>query len=188
LAWLELFERFQGAIAAWIAALIGFSGIIITIRSNARMAEKVRKDQRSQEKDALIATLYSEVTTFRDFMDENLLKLDEAEDIFLHPLHNEDTFLDECVGNLGLLNKGTISKVLRAYLAWQEIPRKLILEFGESAKIRNDYILVTKERKERCKAVLLAARAPVVQAVEALDRESALRERSTSSRERSTSS
>jgi hypothetical protein len=125
----------------------------------------------------LIATLYSELDTIRDIIDANLSKLDEVEDIFLHPLHNEDTFLDTCVGKLGLLHKETISKVLQAYLAWQQVPKKLILEFGESAKIRNDYILITKERKERCKAVLQAAWGPVVQAVEALDREPSSRER-----------
>jgi hypothetical protein len=175
LALLELLDRFQGAIAACIAAFIGFAGIIITIRSNARISERTLRNQRSQEKDALVTTLYSELTTIGDIIDENLAKLDVIEDIFLHPLHNEDTFLDACVGKLGLLQQQTISKVLRAYLAWKEVPKKLILEFGDSAKIRNDYILVTEERKERCKAVLQAARAPVVQALEELEREAAAR-------------
>jgi hypothetical protein len=94
------------------------------------------------------------------------------EDIFLHPLHNEDTFLDACVGKLGLLRKETISQVFKAYLAWREVPKKMTLEFGSSAKIRDDYILVTKEQSERCKAILQAAWAPVLQALEALDRES----------------
>jgi hypothetical protein len=119
----------------------------------------------------LIATFYSELTTIRDIIDGNFGKLDKVEDIFLHPLNNEDTFLDVCVGKLGLFHRETISKVLRAYLAWREVPRKLILEYGENAKIRDDYILVTKERKERCREVLQSARAPVVQALEALDRE-----------------
>jgi hypothetical protein len=121
------------------------------------------------------------LTTFKNIIGDNLTKLDavqdEVADIFLHPLHNESTFLDACMGKLGLLEKPTIVQVMRAYLSWREVPRKLVLEFGDNAKIRNDYILVTKERKERCKAVLQAAWAPVVQAVEALDRESASRER-----------
>jgi hypothetical protein len=112
----------------------------------------------SHEKDALIATLYSELTTIKNIIDSNLSKL-------------------ACVGKLGFVHTQTISKVLRAYLAWQEVPRRLILEFGECAKIRNDYILVTNQQKERYKAVLQAARAPVVQAAEALDRESASCER-----------
>jgi hypothetical protein len=175
--WLELLERFQGAIATCIAALAGFSGIIITIRANARLAAKQRKEQRSQEKNALIATLYSELTTFKDIIESNVAKIDEMDDIFLHPMHNEDTFLDACVGKLGLLRRETISPVLKAYLAWREVPKKMTLEFGSNAKIRDDYILVTKERSERCKAVLQAAWPPVVQALEALDRESASHER-----------
>ena len=89
MAWLELFERFQVA----IAALVGFSGIAATIRANAWLDKKERKDQRSQEKDPLIATLYSELTTIRVIIDGNLVKLDQVEDIFLHPLHNKDALL-----------------------------------------------------------------------------------------------
>jgi hypothetical protein len=116
-AWPEFLESFQGTIAACIAAFVGFSGIIITIRANARLAEKERKEQRSQQKDALIAILYSELITIKNIIDDNLTKLNEMEDIFLHPPHNEDTFLDACVGKLGLLRKETISQVFKAYLA-----------------------------------------------------------------------
>jgi hypothetical protein len=74
-AWPELLESFQGTIAACIAAFVGLSGIIITIRANARLAEKERKEQRSQQKDALIAILYSELITIKNIIDDNLTKL-----------------------------------------------------------------------------------------------------------------
>lgn len=169
--WMELLERFQTS----IAALVGFAGIIITIRANAKLAAGERKKIRLHEKEALIATLWGELTTIKDILDNSLAKFEHGggPTDLICPVHqNSHGFVDQVGVRLGLLRKDTVSKTVQAYLAWREMPKKMILVLGSTSKIRDDYILVTGEQRESCKAILAATRVSILQALEALDQES----------------
>jgi hypothetical protein len=173
--WFDLIERFQDAIATSIAAILGFGGIILIIRSNANLAFRERQQIRRQEHQSLVAALHGELDVMRFRLETRLGALEDSQEPeeLVAPLEaGPHPVFDACLSKLGLLEKKTISELVYAYFHLDRLPDQFKLAFGDQAIIRDPYVMVSIQHKEHYKAVIKTTLENILSALEALDCES----------------
>ena len=173
--WFDLVDRFQDAIATSIAAMVGFGGIILIIRSNAKLAFSERQQIRRQEHQSLVTALHGELDVVKFRLETRLSALENSEEPeeLVAPLEvGPHPVFDTCLSKLGLLQKETISELVYAYAHLDCLPDKFKLDFGEHAIVTDPYVMVSIQHKEHYKTVIKITLESISSALEALDRES----------------
>jgi len=173
--WFDLFERFQDAIATSVAAIVGFGGIILIIRSNAKLALMERQQIRRQDHQSLVAALHGELYVMKYRLETRLGSLESSEEPeeLVAPLETgPHPVFDACLSKLGLLQKETVSELVYAYAHLDSLPDTFKLAFGEQAIVRDPYVMVSIQHKEHYQAAIKTTLEIVSSALEALDRES----------------
>jgi len=120
------------------AALIGFSGVIITMLFNAWMARRAREEERRHRQKVLAAALLAELLLLRESFAQNAIDLDNAQQdgnggpAYL-PFKNWSLVFDHVVKDVGLLPIDAARAVVEAHMSLGTYYQKLAL----IAKIEN---------------------------------------------------
>ena len=172
--WFDLVERFQDAIATSIAAILGFGGLILIIRSNAKLALSERQQIRTQEHQSLVAALHGELDVMKFRLETRLGALENSEEPeeLVAPLEaGPHPVFDACLSKLGLLQRDTISELVYVYSYLDRLTDMFKLAIGGQTIVGDPYVMVSIEHKEHYKAVFKAALENILSMLAALDRE-----------------
>lgn len=123
---LDLLERFQTA----IVGIIGFAGVIVTLRTNARIAREGREHAISNDRRALRLALIEELKVLKTVYEEGAKSLGRAETdggTCMVPTDPLDAIYQANAGRLGLLTADEIEKLLGAYLSARQLQTSLLL-------------------------------------------------------------
>lgn len=145
---LEIFERFQ----TFLVGLLGFAGVIYTIRMNARLVrqqdERKIMHERTALRTALIAELGAHQKTYLDRI--NTLRGDNNDQSALIPEYVSNQVYYQLIDRIGLLTAEEIESVMDAYLLVTELPVRLRLIAKDTSKLseHSGYIHIDKEYAE----------------------------------------
>ena len=122
--WLETYQTI-------VVGVVGFAGVICTIRFNAKNARNERRAERDHERDTLRVALIAELKINRRTLTENTSTLRECSSdpeskafIPTDPMNHAYLTL---VPRIGLLSEDEVSKVMEAYLTLETLDAKLFL-------------------------------------------------------------
>jgi hypothetical protein len=146
---LEFFYRFQTA----IVGILGFAGVIVTIRQNANLVRRQYQREIDHEKNALRVALCSELEAIRRTYDDriNLCKVHREQGPVLIPIVVENRIYLKLNEKLGLLSGEEIAAVIEAYSLVSELPDRLkLLELEYSTKTEESrgYFFVSGDQIE----------------------------------------
>jgi hypothetical protein len=117
--WLD--KEHIGALATFIAALFGFTGVVVTLVINRRKDVKLEKQKRHHERMVLRAALQAEL--------QNLVRIIEDEIAFVRNPENPYTWVpllnffgvyEESLDKLGLLDEDEVQGIVQAYYTYHE--------------------------------------------------------------------
>jgi hypothetical protein len=124
---LRVLQQFQTA----IVGIIGFTGVILTLWWNARLARNVRTEAIKHDRVTLRATLLEELKVLKSSYERAGTELGEVDrdsgggmSIPLDPL---TAVYDQMLTRLGLLSANEIEKVMDAYLSVKQTKFSLLL-------------------------------------------------------------
>ena len=144
----EVFERFQ----TFLVGLLGFAGVIYTIRMNARLARQQHEHEliheRTSLRTALIAELEALRSTYKDRSHD--LRKDDSGNSVLIPEYVSNQIYRQLLDRIGLLTPEEIRLIMDAYLLVNELPVRLRLlakDMGGSPE-HSGYIHIGKEDAE----------------------------------------
>lgn len=165
---LECLARFQTG----IVGVIGFTGVIITLLSNAWLARVQRNETRLHEQKSLAAALQSELTITRDSLREDIPLIDAAvKDGSPSVLVTKDTnseVYEALLGKIGGLPADVVRQTMIAYLTIRSMRKKVRLLPG--ATERDDQsVSVPRESFEYLKKMYSNHLPPVEAALKALE-------------------
>jgi hypothetical protein len=120
-----IFERFQ----TFLVGLLGFAGVIYTIRMNARLTRQQHERELIQEQTALRTALIAELGALRESYEDRSHSLREKDSgqSALIPEFVSNQVYDHLLDCIGLLTADEIASVMDAYLLVAELPVRLRL-------------------------------------------------------------
>ncbi|MBB6096189.1 hypothetical protein HNQ60_005111 [Povalibacter uvarum] len=120
---IEGFVRFQ----TFIVGLLGFTGVILTIRMNARSARQQHGRQVKHERQALRTALRAELEIIRAMYADRISTTGdhESQQSVLVPLHVPDRVYQQLLDRIGLLTAAEVEATMKAYLLVAELPTRL---------------------------------------------------------------
>jgi len=121
----DIFERFQ----TFLVGLLGFAGVIYTIRTNARLTRQQHESELIQERTALRAALIAELGALRKSYEDRSRSLREKDSgqSALIPEFVSNQVYYQLLDRIGLLTAEEIEPVMDAYLLVAELPVRLRL-------------------------------------------------------------
>jgi len=123
LAWLMWFMKEYQTL--FVGAL-GFTGVIVTLLTNARLQRSQHTRQVNHERTALKAALSSELSIIRDSYVDRIGMITESQtQSLLVPVDTMTEVYSQSIGKLGLLSRDQVNLVLRAYLLVRAMPARL---------------------------------------------------------------
>lgn len=162
----------------FIVGLIGFSGVIFTLYTNARLSRKQHERNISHEKETLKAALHAELGLARrtfsrigtpiDERNERD-KIDEGSGAFFPEYYSQSVY-QSLISKIGLLPLPAISQVIDAYSLIGELPTRLRLlssDHDESFE-RPGYIYIPAEYVDTATSIYRNFLPRIEQALEAL--------------------
>lgn len=128
----DLLYQFVKDFQSIIVGLIGFSGVIYTLRMNAQLSRKQHERTVKQEREVLRTALRAELELIRKSFSNNASSIEEDEesDAF-YPSESHTIIYQNFVGKLGLLSPKEVSAVIEAYTLTHEAPTRLRLLSSE---------------------------------------------------------
>lgn len=120
-----IFDKYQ----TLVVGLLGFLGVICTIRMNARLARDQRERQLNHERAALRTALCAELVIIRDIFEDRsqMCKEDDSGNSALIPEYVPNQVYHHLLDRIGLLTIEEIEPVMQAYLLVAELPVRLRL-------------------------------------------------------------
>jgi len=115
-----------------IVGLLGFTGVILTLLTNARLNRKQHARQIEHERTALKAALSTELSIIRDTFRDRLEMIGEptgSQGMWV-PLDTMTDVYGRVLDKIGLLSREQVNLVLRAYLLIRAVPERLRLMEG----------------------------------------------------------
>jgi hypothetical protein len=115
-----------------IVGLLGFTGVIITLRMNARLNREQHTRQIEHERTALKAALSTELSIIRDTFRDRIEMIGDppgTQGMWV-PLGTMTDVYSRAIDKIGLLTRDQVNLVLRAYLLIQAVPDRLRLMQG----------------------------------------------------------
>src|ERR1700737_2761468 len=110
-----------------IVGALGFTGVILTLITNARLIRRQHTRQVDHERTALKAALSTELSIIRDTFVDRIKMIAEAPETqgMLVPLDTMTAVYREVIAKLGLLSRGQVNLVMRAYILVRQMPDRL---------------------------------------------------------------
>jgi hypothetical protein len=131
-----------------IVGAIGFTGVILTLLTNAWLNRKQHTRQVEHERAALKAALSTELCIIRDTFRDRIEMIGDTPGTrgMWVPLDTMTDAYTRLVDKIGLLSRGQVNLVMRAYLLIRAVPDRLRLMEG-SSEIRPgaSYLWVSNE-------------------------------------------
>ncbi len=121
----QIVENFQ----TLIVGVLGFCGVIYTLRMNARLAREQHERSIKHDREVLKTALRAELELIRkSFSDKAELPEDDSEenDVFF-PAETHTKVYQNFIGKLGLLSAEEVSAIIEAYTLIDEVPTRLRL-------------------------------------------------------------
>lgn len=121
----DIFERFQN----FLVGLLGFAGVIYTIRMNARLTRRQHERELIQEQTALRTALVAELRAIHKSYEDRIHSLREKSggQSALIPEYVPNQVYYQLIDRIGLLTAAEVSSVMDAYLIAAELPIRLRL-------------------------------------------------------------
>ncbi|MGR5389110.1 hypothetical protein [Vibrio crassostreae] len=162
------FEKYQ----TFVAGLIGFAGVMATIRANSNQQKKQLDEEKRQESRALRHTLIEELRLILDAYMSNMQDLDGPNlyPIAYIPSTPHIHAFHQLVPKFGLLTTEEIEKTMRAYQLIQELPDKLrLFQTMDESVHKYNFVAIDNDSRLHVVEVYDSMLSPVSQAIEALD-------------------
>ncbi|MHB8474744.1 MAG: hypothetical protein ACYDBZ_00460 [Steroidobacteraceae bacterium] len=115
-----------------IVGLLGFGGVILTLRTNARLNREQHTKQVEHERTALKAALSAELSIIRDTFRDRIEMIGspaESQGMWV-PVDTMTDVYGRILDKIGLLSREQVDLVLRAYLLIRAVPERLRLMEG----------------------------------------------------------
>ncbi|PHX05459.1 hypothetical protein [Vibrio splendidus] len=165
---MDLFEKYQ----TFVAGLIGFLGVMATIKANSEQNRAQLREERKQESSALRCTLIEEL---RLISGSNTLNIEGLSNRKVYPIAYIPSTphiqaFKQLVPKFGLLNANEIKKTMLAYQLIQELPDRLrfLQTMDQSVHIEN-FIAIDESQCNNAVEVFDSMLSPVLQAIEILE-------------------
>ncbi|EGR0900373.1 hypothetical protein MQK76_17855 [Vibrio cholerae] len=165
---MEWFEKYQ----TFLAGLIGFVGVVVTILANGYLYRKQFLKEKSQESSALRRTLIEELRLISETYTINMQRLSEDNDypIAYIPSTPHIEAFKQLVPKFGLLTGDEIKKTMLAYQLIQELPDKLrLFQIIDSSVHKEGFVAIEKAARPSIVDVYDHTFSPVLQAIEILN-------------------
>lgn len=134
-----------------IVGVIGFSGVIITLITNARMSRKQHERTISHERKSLRIALYAELELAKTtFISSSVTSDNGNEDAAFFPNEYPQPVYRSHITKIGLLSPVEISAIIEAYTLINELPIRLsLLSFGHDPSFDHPgYIYISAAHAE----------------------------------------
>jgi len=139
-----------------IVGVIGFTGVILTIKKNAAIANEQQAQNINHERATLRNALISELELIRDTFIKNseVPEGDEQEDAF-YPMESHTKVYQSFINKLGLLTNKEASSVITAYTLVDELPIRLNLlsPYEDRSFGRYGYIYIEAQYAEAARGI-----------------------------------
>ncbi len=118
----EILKDFQTG----IVGIIGFIGVILTLKQNAKIVREERMNQIAHERKAVRTAICSELECMRDAFKDRIRTMKKGEgDSALIPKNKIGNVLDGLIDKIGLLSLEEITLILKAHALVKELPERL---------------------------------------------------------------
>ncbi|HAS6112311.1 TPA: hypothetical protein I7139_24700 [Vibrio vulnificus] len=165
---MDWFEKYQ----TFVAGLIGFAGVMATIRANSNQHRAQINEERQQESRALRRALIEELRLISEAYMSNMQDLSESNDypIAYIPSTPHIQAFNQLVPKFGLLSTDEIQKTMLAYQLIQELPDKLrLFQTTDQSVYKDNFIAIDKVSSLHVVEVYDSMLSPVIQAINALE-------------------
>jgi hypothetical protein len=153
---LDLLAKFQPA----LSALVGFTGVIVTLVVNAALARRQVRDNRAHESKAVTRAIASELRFHELMLKGYVASIREGQPGQMMPPVTPT--MDAYITKLGLIPSEQISYVSGAYFILKELHSNLIWIYSQD-------LPVTPKHHERAKGAMESALPVVQRAIAAID-------------------
>jgi hypothetical protein len=153
-----------------IVGVLGFAGVVYTLRSNAQRARDQRKDELRHERQSLRAALIEELKINRDAAAGNMKTLTENPErkgAFVPTDRMDDAYM-AFMHRIGTLTQLEVSKVMGAYLLLRTYNAKLFL-LGVPPDTSDRHVEIPVERVEALALLQGTLIGPIDEAIEAME-------------------
>lgn len=163
------FDKYQ----TLVVGLLGFLGVIYTIRMNARLARDQRERHLNHERAALRTALYAELTTIRRTYEDRSQSCEASNgrSVFI-PEYVPHQIYHQLLDRIGLLTLEEIEPVIQAYLLVAELPVRLRLLSRDSGNPgeSSGYIHIGEDYVEVVAGIHVSFLSSINSAIEVLKR------------------
>ncbi|EJG0692384.1 hypothetical protein C4G81_RS22445 [Vibrio parahaemolyticus] len=162
------FEKYQ----TFVAGLIGFAGVMATIRANNNQQRAQLIEEKRHERRALRRALIEELRLISEAYMSNMQDLSESTNypIAYIPSTPHIQAFNQSVPKFGLLTTNEIKKTMRAYQLIQELPDKLrLFQTMDESVHKENFIAIDSDSRLHVVTVYDSMLSPVVQAIESLE-------------------
>lgn len=156
-----------------IVGILGFAGVIYTLRHNGKVAREQRRDERCDEREALRTALIEELKINRQSLNRNLESIEErlskkTGGVFV-PTDPMDDAYQSFVARVGLLSQAEVSKVMYAYLSLQTYTANLFL-YGVPAHTTDRQVQIPAKNIPALTGMQEQLIGPIDEAIEVMER------------------
>ncbi|MBF4246976.1 hypothetical protein EA004_18395 [Vibrio anguillarum] len=167
---MDWFDKYQ----TFIAGLLGFLGVIATIRSNGKQNRGLLIEQVNQESRALRRALIEELSLVANTYKTNIEDLSISNNphgIAYLPENPHIAAYGQLVPRFGLLDTEEIKKTMLAYQLIQELPDRFrLLQPRDSKVCRDGFITIERQDYATVVEIYDSFLSPVLEAIELLGR------------------
>ncbi|HFG2007386.1 TPA: hypothetical protein ACGF52_003326 [Vibrio cholerae] len=162
---MEWFDKYQ----TFIAGLIGFSGVVITIIYNSKLAREQLKRQRVSESVSIRVTLIEELKLAMESYSGNIESLSDKNNshqvAYLYTGVYDQAYKN-LISKFGLLSSAEIKATMLAYQLISELPNRLRhIEHKDESIHKNEYIAIECHMFEHTAEVYDSMLTPIIKAI-----------------------
>ena len=158
-----------------IVGIVGFSGVMLTMRHNARLARQQRDAAISHERMSIRVALKEELSLLRDAYNGNAADLanipDNDDGGFDIPPYDMTQVYQAVLGKIGALTSNELSKVLHAYGTVAQADHLITAFYALPGEITGEAIRVPASKAHGLAKLYENAVAAATQAIDALSTE-----------------